>query len=67
MPQVLLLLRAWLVIKQDQMVAVSMVIEKTGGFVVSTTEFVGEPAPLVHHRMLYNHPPLGPSLGLGSL
>ena len=46
---------------QDKMEAVSMVIEKTDGFVVSTTEFDGEPALLVHHRMLYNHPPLGPT------
>ena len=38
-----------------------MVIEKMDGFVVSTTEFGGEPALLVHHRMLYNHPPLGPT------
>ena len=38
-----------------------MAIEKTDGFVVSTTEFDGEPAVLVHHRMLYNDPPLGPT------
>ena len=31
------------------------------GFVVSTTEFDGEPAVLVYHRMLFNHPPLGPT------
>ena len=30
------------------MEAVSMVIEETDGFVVSTTEFDGEPALLVH-------------------
>ena len=44
------------------MEAASMAIEKTDGFVVSTTEFDGEPAVLVHHRMLYNDPPLGPTL-----
>ena len=38
-----------------------MGIEKTDGFIVSTTEFDGEPAALVHHRMLCNHPALGPT------
>ena len=43
------------------MEAESMGIEKTNGFVVSTTKFDGEPAVLVHHRMLINHRPLGPT------
>ena len=43
------------------MEAVSMAIERTDGFVVCTTEFDGEPALLVNHRKLYNHPPIGPT------
>ena len=35
-----------------------MEVGKTDGF---AAELDGEPSLLIHHRMLYNHPPLGPT------
>uniref|UniRef100_A0A1X7VFY3 Uncharacterized protein n=1 Tax=Amphimedon queenslandica TaxID=400682 RepID=A0A1X7VFY3_AMPQE len=36
-------------------------VEKVKGFVISVAEYNGEQALLIQHRIIYNHPPLGPT------